>query len=147
MTVLRLDNYSIVVDDLPAAIAFFGELGLQLEGEATVGGPWVDRIIALEGVQVDIAMMRTPDGHGRVEVTKFKSPVAVNAGVSNAPVNALGFSRMMFAIDDIDDVVERLRAKHGAELVGEITQYEDQYRLCYMRAAQGFIIGLAQPLK
>ena len=121
MTVLRMDNVAIVVDDLEAAIAFFVELGLELEGEATVEGPWVDRIVGLDGVRSDIAMMRTPDGHSRLELTKFQTPTAVSAGAANAPVNTLGMGRIMFAVDDIDDVLARLQA-HGAELVGEVVR-------------------------
>ena len=144
MTVLRLDNIAIVVEDLPAAIAFFTELGLTLDGEATVEGPWVDRIVGLDGVHSDIAMMRTPDGHSRLELTRYQSPPAPTGGPI-APVNALGIGRLMFAVDDIDDVLARLQT-HGAELVGEIVQYEDAYRLCYLRGPEGIVIALAEPL-
>ena len=145
MTIKRMDHVSVVVDDLPAAIAFFTTLGMALEGETPVEGLWVDRLCGLEGVQVDIAMMRTPDGHGRVELTKFHNPPAVRAEPENAPANTLGIRRIMFAVDDIDDVVARLR-RHGAELVGEIAQYEDVYRLCFLRGPAGIIIGLAEQL-
>ena len=134
-----MDNVGIVVDDLDAAIAFFVELGLELEGEATVEGPLVDRIVGLDGVRSDIAMMRTPDGHSRLELTKFQTPPAISAG-PNAPVNTLGMRRIMFAVDDIEDVVARLRA-HGAELVGEVVRYEDSYLLCYLRGPEGIIVG------
>ena len=136
MTIQRMDHVSIVVDDLEAAIAFFVELGMELEGEAPIEGPWVDRVIGLDGVRVDIAMMRTPDGHGRLELTKFHTPTAISAEPENAPANTLGLRRIMFAVDDIDDTVARLRA-HGAELVGEVAQYEDSYRLCYVRGPAG----------
>ena len=139
-----MDNVAIVVDDLEAAIAFFAELGLELEGETTVEGEWVDRIVGLDGVRSDIAMMRTPDGHSRLELTKFQTPPAAS-GEPNAPVNTLGMGRIMFAVDDIDDVVARLQGI-GAELVGEVVQYEDSYRLCYIRGPEGIIIALAEPL-
>jgi catechol 2,3-dioxygenase-like lactoylglutathione lyase family enzyme len=145
MTVLRMDNVLLVVDDLNAAIAFFAELGLELESETTVEGEWVDRIIGLEGARSDIAVMRTPDGHFRLELDKFHTPPAVRTEPVNAPVNTLGIRRMMFAVDDIDDVLTRLQA-HGAELVGEVVQYEDQYRLCYLRGPEGIIVALAEPL-
>ena len=146
MTIKRMDHVSVVVDDLPAAIAFFTTLGMAREGEMPVKGPWVDRLCGLEGVQVDITMMRTPDGHGRVELSKFHTPPAVRAGPENAPANALGIRRIMFAVEDIDDVVARLRG-HGAELVGEIAQYEDIYRLCFIRGPEGIVIGLAEELR
>ena len=145
MTLLRMDNVLIVVDDLEASIAFFAELGLELEGETTVEGPSVDRVVGLDGVRSDIAMMRTPDGHGRLELDKFHTPPAVRAEPADAPVNTLGIRRIMFAVDDIEDVLARLRA-HGAELVGEVVQYEDSYRLCYVRGPEGIMIALAQPL-
>ncbi len=144
MTIRRMDNVGIVVDDLAATIAFFVELGLELEGEAAVEGAWVDRIVGLDSVRVDIAMMRTPDGHSRLELTKFHRPAAVSAEPKNAP-NTLGIRRIMFAVDDIDDVLARLRA-HGAELVGEVAQYEDRYRLCYVRGPEGILIALAEQL-
>src|SRR6185436_20011931 len=136
-----MDNVAIVVDDLKAAIAFFVDLGLELEAEATVEGQWVDRIVGLDGVRSDIAMLRTPDGHGRLELTKFQAPAAVGAE-PNAPVNRLGMGRIMFAVDD---VVARLPA-HGGTLVGEVVQYEDQYRLCYVRGPEGIIVALAEQL-
>jgi catechol 2,3-dioxygenase-like lactoylglutathione lyase family enzyme len=145
MTIQRMDNVLIVVDDLEAAKAFFAELGMELEGEATNEGPWVDSVVGLEGVRADIAMMRTPDGHGRVELAKFHTPPAVRAEPESAPANALGIRRIMFAVDDVDDVVARLRS-HGGELVGEIAQYQDLYRLCFLRGPDGIIIGLAQQL-
>ena len=144
MTILRMDNVGIVVSDLAAAIAFFVELGLELEGEATVEGPEVDRLVGLDGVRSDVAMLRTPDGHGRVELSMFQAPAAVSAE-PNAPVNRLGMGRIMFAVDDIDVVVARLRAR-GSELVGEVVQYGDSYRLCYVRGPEGILVALAQPL-
>ena len=140
-----MDNVLIVVDDLEAAKAFFAEIGMELEGETTVEGPWVDRTVGLNGVRADIALMRTPDGHGKVELTKFHTPPAVRAEPESAPANTLGIRRIMFAVADIDDVVARLQKK-GAKLVGEIAQYEDIYRLCYLRGPEGIIIGLAEQL-
>ena len=145
MTLQRMDNVLIVVEDLEAAKAFFVELGMELEGETTVEGPWVDRIVGLENVRSEIAMMRTPDGHGRIELDKFHTPAAVRTEPKNTPVNTLGIRRIMFAVDDIEDVLARLRA-HGAELIGEIAQYEDMYRLCYIRGPEGIIVGLAEQL-
>ena len=145
MTIQRMDNVLIVVDDLEAAKAFFVELGMELEGETTVEGPSVDRLIGLQNVRATLALMRTPDGHGRIELDKFHTPEAIRTGPENVPVNALGIRRIMFAVDDIDDVVARLRA-HGAELVGEVVQYEDTYRLCYVRGPEGIIVGLAEQL-
>jgi catechol 2,3-dioxygenase-like lactoylglutathione lyase family enzyme len=141
---LRMDNVGIVVNDLKAAIAFFVELGLELEGEMTVEGQWVDRVVGLSGVQNDIAMMRTPDGHSRLELMKFQKPAAISTK-QNTPVNTLGIRRIMFAVTDIDDVVARLQ-KRGAELVGEVAQYEDMYRLCYLRGPEGIIVALAEQL-
>ena len=145
MTILRMDHVGIVVEDLEAAAAFFVELGMELEGEMPVEGRWVDRVVGLDNVRVDIAMMRTPDGHGRLELTKFRAPKAARAEPENAPANTLGIRRIMFAVDDLDDVVARLRG-HGAELLGDIAQYEDLYRLCFMRGPEGIIVGLAQQL-
>ena len=145
MTLKRMDNVGVVVDDLAAAVAFFKELGLELEGEAQVEGRSVDRLIGLDGVLSDIAMMRTPDGHGRVELTKFRNPELVGAEPAIAPPNTLGLRQIVFAVEDIDDTVARLRA-HGAELVGEVAQYEDKYRLCYMRGPAGIIVALAEEL-
>jgi catechol 2,3-dioxygenase-like lactoylglutathione lyase family enzyme len=138
----RMDNVGIVVDDLKAAIAFFVELGLELEGEMAVEGPWVDRCVGLVGVRNDIAMLKTPDGHGRLELIKFHAPPAVSAE-PNAAVNTLGIRRIMFAVEDIEDVLARLQA-HGAELVGDLVQYEDKYRLCYVRGPEGIIVALAE---
>jgi catechol 2,3-dioxygenase-like lactoylglutathione lyase family enzyme len=143
MTLLRMDNVLLVVDDLKAAIAFFAELGLELEGETTVEGSSVDRLVGLDGVRSQIATMRTPDGHGRLELDKFLTPPAVRAEPEDAPVNALGIRRIMFAVDDIENVLGRLRS-HGAELVGEVVQYEDQYRLCYVRGPEGIMVALAE---
>ena len=142
---LQMHNVGIVVDDLKAAIAFFAELGLELEGETTVEGQWVDRIVGLNGVRSDIAMMRTPDGHSRLELTKFQRPTATSVEL-NAPVNTLGIRRIMFAVEDIKEVLTRLQT-HGAELVGEIVQYEDIYLLCYVRGPEGILIALAEPLR
>jgi catechol 2,3-dioxygenase-like lactoylglutathione lyase family enzyme len=145
MTLQRMDNVLIVVEDLEAAIAFFAELGMELEGQTQVEGPWVDRTVGLDGVRADIAMLRTPDGHGRVELTKFHTPPAVRAEPEDAPANALGIRRIMFAVEGIDDVVARLR-RHGGELLDDIAQYEDSYRLCFVRGPEGIIIGLAEQL-
>ena len=145
MTLKRMDNVLINVEDMEAAKAFFIELGMELVGETTVEGPWADQTVGLEGVRADIAMLRTPDGHGRVELTKFHTPPAVRPEPANAPANTLGIRRIMFAVDDIDDVVDRLRG-HGAELVDEIAQYEDLYRLCFVRGPEGILVGLAERL-
>ena len=145
MTIQRMDNVLIVVEDLEAAKAFFVELGMELEAETQVEGPWADRVVGLEGVRADIAMLRTPDGHGRVELSRFHTPPAVRVGPRDAPANALGIRRIMFAVEGIDDVVARLRA-HGGELIDEIAQYEDRYRLCFVRGPEGIIIGLAEQL-
>jgi catechol 2,3-dioxygenase-like lactoylglutathione lyase family enzyme len=145
MTIQRMDNVGIVVDDLPTTIAFFRELGLELEGRATVEGEWAGRVTGLGDQRVEIAMMRTPDGHSRLELSRFLAPPVV-ADHRNAPVNSLGYLRVMFAVDDIDETLARLR-KHGAELVSsEVVQYEDSYRLCYIRGPGGLLIGLAQEL-
>jgi len=145
MTIKRLDHVSVVVDDLPAAIVFFTTLGMTIEAEMPVEGPWVDRINGLEDVRVDIVMMRTPDGHGRLELTKFRNPPLVEIEPAIAPPNALGLRSVMFAVESIDDTVARLRA-NGAELVGEVAQYENQYRLCYVRGPAGIIVSLAEEL-
>jgi catechol 2,3-dioxygenase-like lactoylglutathione lyase family enzyme len=139
-----MDNVGIVVEDLPAAIAWFVELGLVLEGKATVEGPLVDQLVGLEGVRSDVAMLRTPDGHGRIELSKFQTPAAVS-GEPKAPVNRLGMGRIMFAVDDIEAVVAGLRAR-GSELVGELVRYEDSYRLCYVRGPEGILVALAEQL-
>jgi catechol 2,3-dioxygenase-like lactoylglutathione lyase family enzyme len=144
MTVKRMDNVGIVVEDLDAAIAFFAELGLELEGRAPVEGDWADGVTGLRRMRVEIAMMRTPDGHGRLEISRFLAPPVV-ADHRNAPVNALGYLRVMFTVEDIDDTLARL-GKRGAKLVGEVTRYENLYRLCYIRGPEGILIGLAQQL-
>ena len=140
----RMDNVGIVVDDLEAAIAFFTELGMELEGQTTVEGESVDKLIALNGVRSDIAMMRTPDGHSRIELSKFQTPPAI-AAEPNAPMNTLGIRRIMFAVTDIDIVLARVQAR-GAELVGEVVEYEGIYRLCYVRGPEGILVALAQQL-
>ena len=144
MTVKRMDNVGIVVESLDAAIAFFAELGLELEGRATIEGEWAGRVTGVRDQRVEIAMMRTPDGHSRLELSRFLTPPVV-ADHRNAPVNALGYLRVMFTVEDIDDTLARLR-KRGAQLVGEVVQYEDSYRLCYIRGPEGLLIGLAQEL-
>jgi catechol 2,3-dioxygenase-like lactoylglutathione lyase family enzyme len=146
MAVERMDNVGIVVDELPATIAFFRELGLELEGQATVEGEWAGRVTGLGDQRVEIAMMRTPDGHSRLELSRFLTPAPV-ADHRNAPVNALGYLRVMFAVDDLDDTLARL-GKRGAQLVSrEVVQYGDAYRLCYVRGPGGLLIGLAQELR
>ena len=145
MAHLRMDNILIVVDDLERMKAFFAALGLELEGQADVEGPVVDRLIGLQGVRATIATMRTPDGHGRIELDKYHSPAAVRVGPEKVPVNAFGIRRIMFAVDDIDGVVARLR-RHGAELMGEVVQYGESYRLCYLRGPEGIMVALAQAL-
>lgn len=144
MSLKRMDNVAVVVEDLAAAIGFFEELGLELEGEAHVEGPSVDRLIGLDGVRADIAMMRTPDGQGRLELTKFRQPAAGSIEPKNPPPNTLGIGRIMFSVDEIDDVVARLRA-YGAELLGEVVQY-DNYRLCYIRGPEGILVALAEKI-
>ncbi|MGC5385063.1 VOC family protein [Micromonospora chalcea] len=140
-----MDHVSVVVDDLPAAIAFFTELGMEVEGEMPVEGAWVDRVNGMDGVRVDIAMMRTPDGHGKLELTRFRAPALVAAEPSDAPPNTLGLRSVMFAVDDVDDTVARLRA-HGGELIGEVADYGGVYRLCYLRGPAGVIVALAEQL-
>ncbi|WP_198653690.1 VOC family protein [Actinocorallia populi] len=140
-----MDNVGIVVDDMEAAIAFFTELGMELEGEAQVEGPWADRTVGLDGVRCDIAMLRTPDGHSRLELAKYRAPAAIDAGQQDRSHNTLGMHRVMFAVDDIEDTVARLRS-HGAELVGGVARYEDSYLLCYVRGPEGIFVGLAQQL-
>jgi catechol 2,3-dioxygenase-like lactoylglutathione lyase family enzyme len=142
MTVQRMDHVGIVVDDLAAATAFFLELGLELQGESPVQGAWVDRVVGLEGVRAEIAMLQTPDGHGRVELAKFHAPPA-EGGDPNAPANAPGIRHITFAVDDLDDVLARLQAR-GAELVGEVERYENIYRICYIRGPEGIIVELAE---
>jgi catechol 2,3-dioxygenase-like lactoylglutathione lyase family enzyme len=145
MAVLRMDHVSVVVTDLEGAIAFFVELGLELEARADVSGPWVDRINAIDGVQVEIAMMRTADGHNKLELTRFEHPSATTAE-PNAPANTIGLRSVMFEVDDVDDTVARLRP-HGGELVGEIVDYEQIYRLCYLRGPDGIIVSLAEQIR
>src|SRR5215211_2710482 len=144
MALKRMDNVGIVVDDLEATIDFFRELGLELEGRATIEGDWAGRVTGLRDQRVEIAMMRTPDGHGRIELSRFLTPPPV-ADHRNAPVNALGYLRVMFAVDDLDNTLARLR-EHGAQLVGEVVQYKDVHRLCYVRGPEGILIGLAEQI-
>jgi catechol 2,3-dioxygenase-like lactoylglutathione lyase family enzyme len=146
MTIKRMDHVGVVVDDLDAAISFFVELGMELDGGTTpVEGDWVNRVVGLPDVRVEIAFVRTPDGHGRLELTKFHHPIATTAE-PNAPANTLGLRRIMFAVDDLDDVLTRVRV-HGAELIGEVAHYEDVYRLCYLRGPGGIIVALAEELR
>ncbi|GAA2638518.1 hypothetical protein GCM10009863_64220 [Streptomyces axinellae] len=145
MAIQRMDNVGIVVEDMDAAIAFFVELGMELEGRAEVEGLVADQCTGLHGVRCDIAMVRTPDGHSRLELSKYRSPAAISAGPRDRPHNILGTHRVMFAVDDIEDTVARLRP-HGAELVGEIARFEDSYLLCYLRGPEGIIVGLAEQL-
>ena len=144
MAIRRMDNVGIVVDDLPATIEFFQDLGLELEGQTTVEGEWAGRVTGLGDQHVEIAMMRTPDGHSRLEISRFLRPPVVSDHL-NAPVNALGYLRVMFTVDNVDETLDRLRER-GAELVGEVVQYRDVYRLCYIRGPEGLLIGLAQEL-
>ena len=145
MTIRRMDNVLIVVDDLEAAMAFFVELGMELEGTAQIEGRWADRTVGLDGVRSDIAMMRTPDGHSKLELTKYHTPAASNTDPLNPPPNTLGLHRVMFAVDDIDDTIARLRT-HGAELLGEVAQYKNIFRLCYLRGPAGIIVALAEQI-
>ena len=145
MALKRMDNVLIVVDDLDAVIMFFVEIGMELEGKGPIEGRWVERVIGVGDVRQDVAMLRTPDGHGKVELASFHRPEAVRSEPVDAPANTLGIRRIMFAVDDIEDVVARLRG-HGAELVGEIVRFEDVYRLCYVRGPEGIIVGLAEEL-
>lgn len=145
MTIKRLDHISVVVDDLPAAIKYFTVLGMTLEGQMPIEGEWVDRVNGIDGVQVDIVMMVTPDGHGKLELTKFRNPALVALEPAIAPPNTLGLRSVMFTVESVDDTVERLRAI-GAELMGEVAQYENLYRLCYMRGPAGIIVSLAEEL-
>lgn len=143
---LRMDNVLVVVEDLDAALAFFVELGMELEGRAELQGEWVDRVIGVDGAHDEIATLRTPDGHSRLELTQFHNPQAVGPSPRDLPTNALGYRRIMFEVDDLDDTLTRLRPR-GAELVRDVVEYEDVYRLCFIRGPSGIIIGLAQPLK
>ncbi|TDD93946.1 VOC family protein [Actinomadura rubrisoli] len=145
MTIQRMDNVLIVVNDLEAVIAFFVKLGMELEGKGPLEGSWAERVIGLKDVRQDVAMLRVPDGHGRIELARFHTPAAIKPEPENAPANTLGIRRVMFAVDDIEDVVARMRA-HGAELVGEIVRYEDIYRLCYIRGPESIVVGLAEQL-
>jgi catechol 2,3-dioxygenase-like lactoylglutathione lyase family enzyme len=145
MTIKKLDHVSVVVEDLEAAIAFFTALGMTIGGKAPIKGPWVDRVNGIQNVQVDIVMMRTPDGHGQLELTKFRNPKLVEIKPAIAPPNALGLRSIMFTVESVDDTVARLRA-NGGELIGEVAQYEDKYRLCYMRGPAGIIVALAEEL-
>jgi catechol 2,3-dioxygenase-like lactoylglutathione lyase family enzyme len=145
MAIQRMDNVAIVVDDLDAAVAFFTELGMELEGRGPIEGLFADRTVGLDGVRSEIAMMRTPDSHGKLELTKYHNPAASGAELENPPPNTLGLHRVMFAVDDIDDTIARLRA-HGAELLGEVAQYENIYRLCYLRGPAGIIVALAEQI-
>jgi catechol 2,3-dioxygenase-like lactoylglutathione lyase family enzyme len=138
-----MDNVAVVVDDLDAAVTFFTELGMELEARAQIEGPWADRTVGLVGVRSDIAMMRTPDGQSKLELTKYYTPAALHAESEDLPPNTLGMHRVMFAVDDIDDTVARLRT-HGAELLGEVAQFESVYRLCYLRGPAGIIVALAE---
>lgn len=140
-----MDNIAIVVDDLDGAIEFFTELGMELEGRRQVEGPWADQTVGLDGVRSEIAMMRTPDGHSKLELTRYHTPAASRQGVRNPPPNTVGLHRVMFAVDDIDDTIERLRA-HGAELIGEVARYEDMFRLCYLRGPAGIILALVEQI-
>jgi catechol 2,3-dioxygenase-like lactoylglutathione lyase family enzyme len=145
MALKRLDNVLIVVEDLEAAKAFFIELGMVLQMEMPIEGRWVDRCIGIDGARSEIAMLRTPDGHGGVELNRFHAPKAIRGVGPREPVNTLGIRRLMFAVDDLDDTLRRLRP-HGATLVGEVVQYEDVYRLCYVRGPEGILVGLAEEL-
>ncbi|WP_434094004.1 VOC family protein [Nonomuraea pusilla] len=140
-----MDNVSIIVEDLDAVIAFFVELGMELEGKAVVEGRWAASLVGLDDQRVDVAMMRTPDGHGRIELAKYHTPEAISGVPEDAPVNTLGIRRIMFAVDDIDDVIARLRT-HGAELMGDVVRYQDVYRLCYIRGPEGIVVALAEEL-
>jgi catechol 2,3-dioxygenase-like lactoylglutathione lyase family enzyme len=145
MAIQRMDNVLIVVEDIDAVIAFFVELGMELEGRGPVEGRWVERVIRIDDVRQDVAMLRIPGGHGRIELAMFHRPKAIRTEPRDAPANTLGIRRIMFAVDDIDDVIARLRT-HGAELVGKVEQYEDVYRLCYVRGPEGIVVGLAEQL-
>jgi catechol 2,3-dioxygenase-like lactoylglutathione lyase family enzyme len=146
MAIRRMDNVLIVVEDLDAMIAFLVELGMELEGKGPVEGRWVEQVIGIDDVRQDVAMLRTPDGHGKIELAMFHTPKAIRAEPADAPTNTLGIRRIMFAVDDVDAVVARLRT-HGAELVGEVARYEDIFRLCYVRGPEGIVVGLAEELR
>lgn len=144
MTVLRMDNVGIVVEDLDATVAFFLELGLELDGRTLVEDEWAARVVGLDSVRVDVAMMRTPDGHSKLELMSYRHPAAVD-GMPDAPANALGLRRLMFAVDDLDDVLTRLRT-HGAELIGEVARFQDMFLICYVRGPESLMVALAEPL-
>jgi catechol 2,3-dioxygenase-like lactoylglutathione lyase family enzyme len=146
MTVLRMDNVGIVFDDLDAAVAFFVELGLEVDGRMTVEGEWADRIVGLVDQRVDVAMMRTPDGHSKLELMSYRQPAMISPEPRDAPANTLGIRRLMFAVDDVEDTVARLR-RHGAELIGEVVRFEDIFLLCYLRGPEGVIVALAEELR
>ena len=146
MAVVRMDNVGIVFEDLDAAVAFFTELGLELDGRTTIEGEWSDRVVALDGQRVDIAMMKTPDGHSKLELMSYQRPAVITPEPKNAPANTLGIRRLMFAVDDIEDTIARLRS-HGAELIGEVVRYEDIFLLCYLRGPEGVTIALAEELR
>ncbi|MFF5056374.1 VOC family protein [Micromonospora sp. NPDC000663] len=146
MAIQRMDNVLIVVEDLDAVIAFFVALGMEVEGRGPVEGRWVERVIGIDDVRQEVAMLRTPDGHGKVELAMFQTPRAISPEPRDAPANTLGIRRVMFAVDDIEDVIARLRA-HGAELVGALERYEDIFRLCYVRGPEGIIVGLAEQIR
>jgi catechol 2,3-dioxygenase-like lactoylglutathione lyase family enzyme len=145
MTIQRMDNVAVVVDDLDAAVAFFAALGMELDGSAQIEGIWADRTVGLDGVRSEIATMRTPDGHSKLELTRYRTPAASRAQPQNPPPNTLGLHRVMFTVDDIDDTISRLRA-HGAELLGDVAQYENAFRLCYLRGPAGIIVALAEQI-
>ncbi|MGW3788317.1 VOC family protein [Micromonospora chokoriensis] len=146
MAIQRMDNVLIVVEDLDAVIAFFVELGMEVEGRGPVEGRWVERVIGIDDVRQEVAMLRTPDGHGKVELAMFHTPKAISAEPRDAPANTLGIRRIMFAVDDVEDTIARLRG-HGAELVGEVERYEDIFLLCYVRGPEGIVVGLAEELR
>lgn len=146
MTVTRMDNVGIVFDDLQAAVAFFVELGLEVEGTGEIEGRWAERTVGLDGLTCSIAMLRTPDGHSKLELAKYHTPAAISTDPKVLPPNTLGLHRVMFAVDDIDDTVARLKSRHGAELLGDIAQYENMFRLCYLRGPEGIIVALAEEI-
>ena len=146
MSVVRMDNVGIVFDDLDAAVEFFVELGLEVDGRMTIEGEWSDRVVGLDGQRVDVAMMRTPDGHSKLEMMSYQKPAMITPEPRNAPANTLGIRRIMFAVDDIEDTIARLRT-HGAELIGEVVRYEDMFLLCYLHGPEGVIIALAEQLR
>lgn len=146
MALLRIDNVLIVVEDIETVKAFFLEIGMEVDGETTVDGSWVGQVVGLDDVRADICVLRTADGHNKIELSQFHTPDAVRSEPADAPSNALGLRRVMFAVDDVEDVVMRLQRDHGGELVGKIVQFEDAYKLCYLRGPEGIVVGLAEPL-